>query len=149
MAADDAIVLGLDELLRALERLPRELAAKNGGPVRSALFQAGKVIREEARRRAPQGKTGNLKRAVRMRRERNPRANGHAEQYIIDVRTGRKGSGKANQAYYWRFVEFGTRKAAARPFLRPAFEAKKREAVDVFQRVLDRRIQLAVRRARR
>lgn len=31
-------------------------------------------------------------------------------------------------AYYWRFVEFGTSKKDKRPFLRPAFEAKKQEA---------------------
>lgn len=37
-----------------------------------------------------------------------------------------------NDAYYWLFVEFGTAKMPARPFLRPAFEASKERAVDTF-----------------
>ena len=36
------------------------------------------------------------------------------------------------QAYFWRFIEFGTSKLVARPFLRPAFEAKSKEALDRF-----------------
>jgi len=42
----------------------------------------------------------------------------------------------AGDVYYWRFVEFGTAKMAARPFLRPAFEAQKQNALEVFQTVL-------------
>jgi HK97 gp10 family phage protein len=33
-------------------------------------------------------------------------------------------------AYYWRFVEFGTAKMSARPFMRPAFNAKRKAALD-------------------
>ena len=46
------------------------------------------------------------------------------------MRKFKKGAGKSGAAnpddpFYWRFVEFGTSKMAARPFLRPAFESRK------------------------
>ena len=36
------------------------------------------------------------------------------------------------QAYFWKFIEFGTSKMPARPFMRPAFENKSAEALDRF-----------------
>ena len=43
---------------------------------------------------------------------------------------GRKvDAGGKFDAYYWRYVEFGTSRMAARPFLRPSFEVKKEEAI--------------------
>ncbi len=42
-------------------------------------------------------------------------------------------------AYYWYLVEFGTSKMSARPFMRPAFEAKKDDAVAaIAQSIADR-----------
>ena len=48
----------------------------------------------------------------------------------------------SQDAWYWRFVEFGTRKMRARPFLRPALEAKRREAVQAMKDRLSERIEL-------
>lgn len=47
--------------------------------------------------------------------------------YAIGVQGGAKKDGtlkqgKGGDTFYWRFVEFGTSKAKARPFLRPALE---------------------------
>jgi HK97 gp10 family phage protein len=36
------------------------------------------------------------------------------------------------QAYFWKFIEFGTSKMPARPFMRPAFENRSAEALDRF-----------------
>jgi len=43
---------------------------------------------------------------------------------------------------YWWLLEFGTSKMAARPFMRPAFESKKLQALDAF--TLEMRRQLTV-----
>ena len=43
--------------------------------------------------------------------------------------------------YYGRFKEFGTSKMAATPFLRPAFESQKENAVKAIGQKLDERIQ--------
>lgn len=47
-------------------------------------------------------------------------------------------------AFYWRFVEFGTSKMRARPFLRPAFDNNKDAINDTFIRVLSKGIDEAV-----
>lgn len=59
---------------------------------------------------------GNLKKNIKVRKA--PYKNGVSWVYV---------SGKA---WYWKFVEFGTSKMSPRPFMRPAFEVKKLEAID-------------------
>jgi len=132
--------------------------------VRKALFQAANVIADEAKRRVPRV-TGRLEANIIRMRDRNPRAaeGKPTELYHVGARGGGKYGSKRRarvrrkvislggstrdadraakahdekDAWYWWFVENGTSKMAARPFLRPAFEAKKDEAVNVFAEVL-------------
>lgn len=48
------------------------------------------------------------------------------------VRVSQRGANSPTDPFYWRFLEFGTRKMAARPFLRPAAETKGQEVVAKF-----------------
>lgn len=164
MAGKRVQVRGLDQLLKNMEQLPRELVSKNGGLVRSALFKATKRVREEARKRAPRD-TGNLSRNVIAVRDKNPQANGASERFMITVRgkrwtkkakekAVRKSSGKidyrrSGDAFYWRWVEFGTRFVRAQPFLRPAFEGEKEAALEDFKSSLATGITRVVRKMRR
>lgn len=157
-------VEGLDQLLRNMQQLPRELVSKNGGLVRSALFRATRLVREEVRARAPRD-TGNLARNVIAVRDRNPQASGASERYVVTVRRKRqtraakakavkKASGKidyraSGDAFYWRFVEFGTKDNRAQPFLRPGFEAQKTAAVAEFKTSLGKGLQRVVRKMRK
>jgi len=50
-------------------------------------------------------------------------------------------------AYYGRFLEFGTSRMPARPFLRPAFDARSNEALGIFMDRLRENIERARRRA--
>jgi len=50
------------------------------------------------------------------------------------------------QAYFWKFIEFGTSKMPPRPFMRPAFESKSSEALDRFVDRLKTGIEKAVTR---
>ena len=43
-------------------------------------------------------------------------------------------------AYYGAFVEFGTSKMAARPFMRPAFETRRDYAIEAMRAYLAERI---------
>lgn len=157
-------VEGLAEVTAALRALPPELASNRGGPIRRSLARAAALIRDDAARRAPR-RTGNLAIQVYMFRDRNPRAStGAAERYIIGVRSGQgqrtyrvrtrgKFAGRSQRrfsrdAYYWRFVEFGTEKMTARPFLRPAFEANKEAAVTEFVDAMRTSVENATARAR-
>jgi HK97 gp10 family phage protein len=49
------------------------------------------------------------------------------------VKASQRGAQSATDPYYWRFLEFGTKKMRARPFLRPAAD-KLPEALAVFER---------------
>lgn len=46
-------------------------------------------------------------------------------------------------AYYLRFVEFGTSKMAAQPFLRPSYEAKKTAAAQAVSDVINEKMKAA------
>lgn len=163
--ADMVKVTGLDETVKALRALPSEFSGRNGGPVRGALFAATSPMRDEAVRLAPED-TGNLKRNIMIVRDRNPRSSNAAERYMIAIRVGRRSNrvkrayrlGRINSklraltgtdAWYGIFKEFGTAKMPAEPFLRPAFEARKMQALSVFSVELRKSVNRAVERARR
>ncbi|CAD6536417.1 hypothetical protein LMG27952_03146 [Paraburkholderia hiiakae] len=48
-------------------------------------------------------------------------------------------------AYYLRFVEYGTSRMAAQPFKRPAYEAKKKEAAQAVADAIDAQIEAKTR----
>lgn len=117
-------VEGLKELDARLRSLGPRLARQG---LRAAVNAGAQVIKKAAQGFAPV-LTGRLKRkAIYVRRAKELSRIG-SENYVVAVRTGRKQQKKDQDAYYWWFVEFGTKKMAAQPFLRPAFETKKNEA---------------------
>ena len=144
---------GLAELGKALRELP-ERVARNG--LRVSVYAGAKVVRDEARARAPKAQQslgpnqpppGTLKRSVIMKHI--PELSSPTRQtFFVTVRHGkkyRKQGKKGNlsqDAWYWRFVEFGNRKMRARPFLRPALEAKRREAGQAMKDRLSERIEM-------
>lgn len=154
-------VEGLAELAKALKALPPEIAGKNGGPLRKAIGRAAVVIRDDARRRAPVD-TGNLRdNIISVRKRKSPQG---TEGYFVEVRRKRRkyANTRANrrkkragmnyetmgEAYYGMFVELGTAKSPAQPFLRPAFESKKVEAVETFRVELAKGIERAAQKVR-
>ena len=146
-------VEGLAELAKALRELP-DRVAKNG--LRVSVYAGAKVIRDEARLRAPraakslvpnQPPPGTLKRSVIMKHI--PELSTLTRQtFFVTVRHGKKyrEQGKkgtlSQDAWYWRFLEFGTRKMRAQSFLRPALEAKRHESVQAMKDRLSDRIEL-------
>lgn len=135
-------VLGLDELDRALKALPREIAGKNGGPLRVGLRAAARLVRDEARARAPED-TGRLKGAIVMQLDRNP--GNVSERIVVRPRRGRSRA-DTRGAWYWHFLEFGTVKQPAQPYLRPAFDARKFAMIETFKIRMAASIRAAVRR---
>ncbi len=148
-------VQGLDQLSKALKELP-DRVARNG--LRASVYAGAKVIRDEARLQAPvaiaalgpnQPPPGTLKRSVIMKQI--PEISSKTTQtFFVTVRHGkkyRKQGKKGNlsqDAWYWRFVEFGTVKMPAQPFLRPAFDLRKNDALDAIKTRLAERIEQAV-----
>lgn len=149
---------GLKELEKALKELPLEIQKR---PLRSAISAGAKVIADEAISRAPEGETGNLRKALYRYRSRRQSATGK-ETFLVGVRKGKGiyGNTRLNrrlnrvgkkyttqgEAYYWRFLEFGTSKMSAQPFLRPAYENAKERAVKVIKERLGKSIEQQARK---
>ena len=113
-------LLGMDELLARLARtntnvdVVREKALKKG---------AG-IIRDEIEARTPV-RTGNLKDNIII-----GEVKGQGSKQYVDV-----GPSKG-QGFYGKYLEFGTVKMAARPFIEPSFLAKRKEAMMVMAEVV-------------
>lgn len=149
-------IIGLGELtakLKKLDGLSKKTAAK-------MVAAAGAVIRKEAKSIAQSKglrKTGSLIKNIAIKRERNVPQN--TVQYNVGVRHGREFGKKKNvvkylavgrkgrivtkykdDPFYWRFLEFGTKNINARPFIAPALDRKRNEAVRAMEAVLDKEI---------
>lgn len=154
-------VHGLAELKQALEKLPLEIQGK---VLQGAVNSAAALIKNRAIDLAPEGESGNLKRAIYQRTLRGlPPQNARV---WIGVRRGtirqniRMGAmvraGKmtreqyqkvrSNQAAYGQFVEFGTVKQRPKPFMRPAVHELRVQAVERMRDTLKKRIESAARK---
>lgn len=134
---------GLAELQRAMDELAEDMRGK---VARAGLRAGAEVIRKLAEAKAPKG-TGNLKQNIVARRVRKPdRA---MEQAIVTVRRGKVTAKQKERgiddAFYAYYVEHGTVKMGAKPFLRPAFEQGKEGAAEAIADRLRKRIEKANR----
>ncbi|WP_130470643.1 HK97-gp10 family putative phage morphogenesis protein [Candidatus Magnetaquicoccus inordinatus] len=140
---------GLKEVSDALKQLPAKIQQNS---LRSAVYAAAAVIRNEAKQKAPVV-TGTLKRAVSITRNKK-RSTGPMQAMKVIVRKGKKlrkvgktGKNLSADAWYAHFVEFGTKRMQPKPFLRPAYEAKKESAVEAFRNSLANGIEKAKQQA--
>lgn len=104
--------------------------AVNESVLRDVAYTGADIFRDEAQARAPVRK-GVLKANVIVKHLEEDADGGKLQAYKVTVRSGKFNT--EGDAFYWRWVEFGTSKMAARPFMRPAYEAKVAEAVQKMQ----------------
>lgn len=159
MPVESFRIEGLKGVIDTLKSLPPELVSRRGGPIRTALRKAAKVIQDEAKLNVrnivaepnlggvPTRSTGALEKSITIKRRR-PRAGVNGEVFTVgiskvkgtygDTKKNRRSGKVGNQydqlppTFYAWFLEFGTERMRAHPFMRPAFDAKKQEAVDTF-----------------
>src|SRR5262249_16841850 len=123
-------VTGLKELQAALENIPRNIARRL---LREVLRKAAGIWREEMSLRAP--RLSEVKLATNAKNVRIP---GDLARHIgmkVKVNSGLEGEvqvGPVKRVFWALFLEFGTRKQSARPFIRPAFEAKRGDVLTRF-----------------
>lgn len=110
---------GLADLERQFDRL---IDTSKRKVMQKALNAGIAPIKKEIKANAPV-KTGLLKKSVRSKQMKQT-------QYPA------VGIFIAGKAYYWRFVEEGTSKMAAAPFIRPAADSKHEEGVGKFKEKL-------------
>lgn len=138
-------VAGLKELEEALQKLPKELVGKNGGPVRTALMNAGLEMMKDMKRKvdASLKDDGELLKTIGRRRDKNPKGlseaisvgalgTRRAAEYRIDDQ-GNK-TKRTFLSPWW--LEFGTVRIPKDAFIRPAFDSNKEEAVRRFRKNL-------------
>jgi HK97 gp10 family phage protein len=121
-------VNGLSELDAALAELDLINQKKT---LQGALMKGALPIMKDAKRRAPEDE-GDLKKAIGRKRLKK------TEYPSVSVQI--KESRRNPYPYYWRFIEHGTSKKAATPFLRPAFEQNVQLAIQLFTEELAKRI---------
>jgi len=128
---------GAKEIEAVLKELPEQVGRN---VLNGALMSGANVVVKEARARAPRGK-GDTKDA----KGRNV---GHLFQNIRRKRW-KRGSHSAEvkigigAAFWGMFLEFGTSKMAARPWLRPAWDASKEKALAAIGKSLGRGLERA------
>lgn len=106
------------------ERLMQQLKSIENTNFNDCLKEALELIAEEARRLAPVD-TGELKNSI------------HSE-------LGEEGGFIAVDAEHGPFVEYGTDRMAAQPYLRPAIETKTDEALQLIAKAADEKIKEVV-----
>lgn len=143
MAGGTIKVEGLRELGQTFKTLSYDIQKK---VARAATNAGAQIIKRSAQSKVPVD-TGNLKKNIIVKRILPAEASPLTSQSIVTVRQGKltekqKGSG-LEDAFYGRFVEFGTVKMSPRPYLRPAFEQNKVAAIDAMKSRLKDRIDKA------
>lgn len=140
-------LLGIGDLKQNFGKLKEGMETRIA---RSMVVAAGGVLKKKAKAIA-QGnglmRTGALIKNIVIKRE--PAAPVSTAQYHLGVRHGRHLTKKQktnsklainkggrivkryeDDPYYWRFAEFGTKKQQATPFIGPALEQGKTEAIE-------------------
>lgn len=145
----DAVLIkveGLKELGEAFARLTYDMQVRAG---RSATGAAGTVVKRRATnniKSSPSVETGALSKSVIVKRLPKNQTPANTSEHIVTVRgRGKKlKSGKLqNSAPYASKVEFGTVHMPAEPFLRPALDSGKTEAIEAMKKSLQKSIKRA------
>lgn len=127
--AEVDVKIDMGDLLKKLRKLPERVQKK---VLVGAVRAGAKPIIDEARRIVPK-RTGNLAKSIGVNKRRSK---GTIVHFSVSPRKGGKYDG-----YYGHFVEFGTKKMAPRPFMRPAFENKGEESIDAVRAYMKKRIE--------
>ena len=140
--------------LRALEQTMKRLPAKLAKKVfRRAGTKAAEPIRRAAQARVRSqfnSESGKLARGIKKQVKIKSRGSLGSD---LTVKVGLSPVGSkvktSESVFYGRFLEKGTIHITPRPFIEPAFDARKEEALRIFTAVLKSGIDAAVREARR
>lgn len=117
------------KILRALDRIDYETKRRS---LRQGTATAAKVIRDEAKRLVPVD-TGSLRQKIGIIRNR---ARVGGSEVVVGIHSGIVRRTGLEPVVYAMHVEFGTVYQRAQPYMRPAFQNKRGEAVSEFQRIV-------------
>ena len=155
--AEQVKIHGMADVRRALRALPKEIRKRE---LNKALRPGAKLIQVTAKAMTPTGEgffkvvnnkewahyKGTLANSIAIRTEK--------KRFLLDAARLKIGVLSSSRdinigAYYWRFVEFGTSRQAAQPFLVPAFESTKYAANELIKKALLKGVMRQARRVKK
>ena len=153
----DIKISGLAELSQCLKALEKNVGKRIA---RKAMNAGAMELKQEIKHRVPilkekvpHRRKGTLKRNIRSKTKvlRNGQVKTRSWVKSLSGKkvsafkqaTGKNAALNPNDPFYWWFVEFGTAKMPAQPFMRPSFEAKKEATAKVIVQTLKEDIEKA------
>lgn len=145
-------ISGAGDILSAIDELADDF--RKGGE-QNVLRAAGRVIESAAKANASHSqRTGQLAKSIGLKVKKVKRGPDRGNYTVrVGARTGfatvimEGGKPKrTDPVRYAHFVEYGTSKIPAKPFIRPAVESTKEEVVSVMAKALEKHIARAVKR---
>ncbi|MCB1900393.1 MAG: HK97 gp10 family phage protein [Rhodocyclaceae bacterium] len=133
---------GIDEMRRRLDQVPATLRKK---VLLKALRNGAQIISRDAKARAPVlvkpapfRKPGTVRKAISVRASKLARQAGDVGVFVgvkalrgaRQKKLGKAGAKNPNDPYYWRFLEFDTKRGPGRKFLTNAANTKAGAALD-------------------
>lgn len=113
-------IKGLEDLIKNLNALPAKLEKK---VIRAAVRKGANIVRDKARQNVPKD-TGNLQKSIITS---GAKVSG---KIAFRVSLKQRKTKNSKEPYYGRFIEFGTSKMPAKPFMRPALDESEWEVFD-------------------
>jgi len=107
-------IKGVEGVLNLFHELPLVVEKKI---LKTSIRKSAQILQSAMIRRAPVGFTGRLAESIKTT------ARGLKNKLAINVIVGR---------FYSRFLEFGTSKMSAKPFVRPAYDEAMPEIINTF-----------------
>ncbi len=130
-------ISGVSEIQTALDQFVPETAAKlMNNTVRTLAVE----FKDEIELRAPDHRSLNLKRSIKVKKRRNEH-NLPMFSVVFDAGKRAKHSG-----FYWRFIEHGTNKIAAKPFVNPAIMSVNKTLDERITRIFSKKLEQTVKR---
>lgn len=143
MGVDTQQIRGFDDLAAKLREIPKAMRKR---VLRNALAAGGRLVRDAAKASAPvlqapapYRTAGLVKKSIVVRTSKKDRRAGDVGVFVNvrPAKSGTRGAKSKTDPFYWKFLEFGTKKMAARPFLTPA-ASRLPAALTIFQEQVSR-----------
>lgn len=135
-------IKGVSDVVDMLEKVgPRH----SRNLMRATIHGVASEIAKEAKKNAPKDR-GTLRKAIKAKRKRSK-----PERPVSEVRV-EHGSNAKNDAFYWRFVEYGTRGKTGHPehpFIRPAADNARQNFKEILSQQFGKKLEAALKREAR
>jgi len=129
-------ITGVTELIDILENVG-ERHARN--LMRATIHGVAGEVAKDARKGAPKD-SGTLRKAIKTKRKKSPPTAPVSDVIVTH------GKNVKNDAFYWRFLEYGTIDLPEHPFIRPASERMRKNFKKIVTEEFGKKLEKALAR---